>query len=116
MTAPSLLRVPTDEASMKASDPLIWTIRGYQKLISRYTPPVCRFHPSCSHYAVEALQVHGVWRGSLLAANRIARCNPFFSGGFDPVPPVAAAGQTSALEAGVDRHPDDCCAGGVGEV
>ena len=101
---------------MKASDPLIWTIRGYQKLISRYTPPVCRFHPSCSHYALEALQVHGAWRGSLLAANRIARCNPFFSGGFDPVPPVATAGLASALEAGVDRHPDDCCAGGVGEV
>ena len=116
MIAPPLLRVPTDEASMKASDPLIWTIRGYQKLISRYTPPVCRFHPSCSHYAVEALQVHGAWRGSMLAASRIARCNPFFPGGFDPVPPVAAVGEPDALEAGADAPTDDCCAGGAGEV
>ena len=100
---------------MKASDPMIWTIRGYQKLISRYTPPVCRFHPSCSHYAVEALQVHGVWRGSWLAASRIARCNPFFPGGFDPVPPLAGASQ-GALETGSYRPTDDCCAGGAGEV
>lgn len=72
---------------MQATDPLIWTIRGYQKLISPLTPPVCRFTPSCSHYAVEALAVHGVVRGSVLAAWRIARCNPYVPGGPDPVPP-----------------------------
>jgi putative membrane protein insertion efficiency factor len=92
------------------SDPLIWTIRGYQKLISRYTPPVCRFHPSCSHYAVEALQVHGVVRGGWLAAHRIARCNPFFPGGFDPVPPLVSVTDSSTLK-GEEAAP----AGGSGE-
>ncbi len=95
---------------MKASDPLIWTIRGYQKLISRYTPPVCRFHPSCSHYAVEALQVHGVVQGTWLASTRIARCNPFFPGGFDPVPPRPLLDGTDGSGAAGDTSP-----GGTGE-
>lgn len=96
---------------MTPADPFIWTIRGYQKLISRYTPPVCRFHPSCSHYAVEALQVHGIVRGSLLSANRIARCNPFFPGGFDPVPPARSLSECCGT-------PDETAAsaGGSGEV
>jgi putative membrane protein insertion efficiency factor len=76
---------------MSPTDPLVWTIRGYQRLISRYTPPVCRFHPSCSHYALEALQVHGVLRGSGLAAWRILRCSPLFPGGYDPVPALPGA-------------------------
>jgi putative membrane protein insertion efficiency factor len=75
---------------MKPSDPFLWTIRGYQRLISRHMPPVCRFYPSCSQYAVGAIRVHGVWRGSVLAAWRILRCNPFSPGGDDPVPPRAA--------------------------
>lgn len=96
---------------MTPTDPFIWTIRGYQKLISRHTPPVCRFHPSCSHYAVEALQVHGIFRGSWLSAHRIARCNPFFPGGFDPVPPRRSM---TVLE----DTPDEAAAtaGGSGEV
>lgn len=101
----------TAESVMRVSDPLIWTIRGYQHLISRFTPPVCRFHPSCSHYAVEALQVHGAWRGSLLAANRIGRCNPFFPGGFDPVPPRTPPPE--ALE--TDNEDPGERAGGAGE-
>jgi len=48
--------------------------------------PACRFHPSCSHYAEEALLRHGAWRGSLLAARRICRCGPWHPGGYDPVP------------------------------
>lgn len=95
---------------MKPSDPFIWTIRGYQKLISRYTPPVCRFHPSCSHYAVEALKVHGLVRGSWLASGRIARCNPFFAGGFDPVPPRRSLGAT-----GLDDRTRAVPTGGSGE-
>lgn len=71
---------------MRASDPLVWTIRGYQRLISPLTPPMCRFTPTCSHYAVEALQVHGVVRGSMLATWRLMRCHPFNAGGHDPVP------------------------------
>ncbi|MCB9780446.1 MAG: membrane protein insertion efficiency factor YidD [Alphaproteobacteria bacterium] len=76
---------------MKATDPLVWTIRGYQKLISPLTPPMCRFTPTCSQYAVEALQVHGLVRGSALAAWRIARCQPLSAGGHDPVPPPHGA-------------------------
>ena len=65
---------------------LIWTIRGYQKMISRYTPPVCRFHPTCSTYAVIAIQQHGPIKGVILAGWRLLRCNPFVPGGNDPVP------------------------------
>lgn len=71
-------------------DLVIWTIRGYQRLISRYTPPMCRFTPSCSRYAVEALRVHGLARGTWLAARRVGRCHPLHPGGYDPVPPRAA--------------------------
>ncbi|WP_344968178.1 membrane protein insertion efficiency factor YidD [Salinactinospora qingdaonensis] len=66
---------------------LIVPIRGYQRFISPLLPPVCRFYPSCSAYAVEALQVHGPLRGLWLAVRRIGRCHPFNPGGLDPVPP-----------------------------
>ena len=65
---------------------LVWTIRGYQKMISRYTPPVCRFHPTCSTYAVVAIRTHGPILGGVLSMWRILRCNPFCKGGHDPVP------------------------------
>ncbi|UXR68911.1 MULTISPECIES: membrane protein insertion efficiency factor YidD [unclassified Staphylococcus] len=61
-------------------------IRFYQRFISPLTPPSCRFYPTCSNYAVEAIQVHGALKGSWLAINRILRCHPFHKGGFDPVP------------------------------
>ncbi len=70
---------------------LAWTVRGYQRLISRYTPSVCRFEPTCSHYAVTAFRRHGPLRGLALAAWRVARCNPFNPGGYDPVPPRRGA-------------------------
>lgn len=66
--------------------PLIWLVRGYQLAISPMLPPSCRFHPTCSCYAVEALQRHGALRGSWLALRRIARCHPWHPGGHDPVP------------------------------
>lgn len=66
---------------------LIWLVRAYQYLISPMLGPRCRFHPTCSHYTIEALQVHGAWRGSWLAIRRILRCHPFHPGGQDPVPP-----------------------------
>ncbi len=66
----------------------LWLIRMYQRWISRFLPPMCRFTPSCSQYTVEALEVHGFWGGVWLGAKRIARCHPFNPGGDDPVPPA----------------------------
>jgi putative membrane protein insertion efficiency factor len=66
---------------------LVGLVRAYQWLIAPCLPPSCRFHPSCSRYAIEALKVHGAIRGSLLAIRRILRCNPWCDGGFDFVPP-----------------------------
>jgi len=68
---------------------LLLLIRGYQILISPLLGPNCRFTPSCSQYAIEALEIHGAWRGSWLALCRLGRCHPFHPGGYDPVPPVA---------------------------
>lgn len=62
-------------------------IRGYQKFISPLLGDHCRFYPSCSAYAIEALRVHGLLKGSLLAVWRILRCNQFCKFGLDPVPP-----------------------------
>jgi hypothetical protein len=64
-------------------------IRAYQRVFRPILPPACRFHPSCSDYALEALRVHGAARGSALAARRICRCHPWNPGGLDPVPPKA---------------------------
>jgi putative membrane protein insertion efficiency factor len=61
-------------------------IRGYQLLVSPLLPPSCRFTPSCSQYALEAVTRHGALKGTWLAARRLARCHPFHPGGFDPVP------------------------------
>jgi putative membrane protein insertion efficiency factor len=61
-------------------------VRAYQWLIRPVLGPACRFHPSCSHYAEEALVRHGAMRGSWLTARRICRCGPWHPGGFDPVP------------------------------
>ncbi|MBL6749130.1 MAG: membrane protein insertion efficiency factor YidD [Nevskia sp.] len=66
---------------------LLGIIRTYQRLLSPLLGPRCRFYPSCSHYAAEALQVHGVLRGSALALHRLVRCHPLHPGGLDPVPP-----------------------------
>lgn len=57
--------------------------------VSALLPPMCRYHPSCSRYATQALADWGLVRGGWLAARRVARCQPFFPGGFDPVPPVS---------------------------
>lgn len=65
---------------------LIFFITLYRKYVSPLKPPCCRFTPTCSAYAIEALQKRGVIVGSLLAIWRILRCNPFSRGGYDPVP------------------------------
>jgi hypothetical protein len=61
-------------------------IRGYQRFVSPALPPACRFTPSCSQYALEAVTRYGVARGGWLTVRRLARCHPFHRGGFDPVP------------------------------
>ncbi len=67
---------------------MIFLIRTYQTTLSpRFSGGACRYTPTCSQYAIEAIEVHGIFKGSLLAARRILRCNPFFKGGYDPVPP-----------------------------
>ncbi len=66
---------------------LIAPIQVYQRLISPLLPRRCRFYPTCSQYAVEALEIHGAFRGSWLAVRRILRCHPLHPGGYDPVPP-----------------------------
>lgn len=65
---------------------LIGLVRGYRRWISPALPPACRFVPSCSAYAEEALHKHGAGRGSWLAARRLLRCHPFGGSGYDPVP------------------------------
>ena len=66
----------------------ILPIRFYQLFISPVLPPSCRFHPTCSAYAVEAVMTHGPLRGGWLALKRLARCHPWGGSGYDPVPPL----------------------------
>ncbi|MGD9519778.1 MAG: membrane protein insertion efficiency factor YidD [Armatimonadota bacterium] len=77
---------------------LVACIRLYQCTISRLLPPTCRFRPTCSEYARQAILYHGVVRGTWLAVRRIVRCHPFSPGGWDPVPGVP-----------VDSHPPSHC-------
>jgi putative membrane protein insertion efficiency factor len=65
---------------------VILLIRGYQLYVSPLLPSACRYYPSCSAYAIEAIEKYGSLRGTVLAIRRIARCHPFRPGGYDPVP------------------------------
>ena len=61
-------------------------VRSYQLFVSPFLPRACRFHPTCSDYALQALDSHGAWKGSWLAARRVCRCHPWHPGGYDPIP------------------------------
>lgn len=65
---------------------LLLLIKGYKKYLSPLFPPSCIYEPTCSQYALEAIEKHGALKGSWLAFRRIIRCNPFHKGGYDPVP------------------------------
>ncbi|MBV9521748.1 MAG: membrane protein insertion efficiency factor YidD [Alphaproteobacteria bacterium] len=79
------------------------TIRCYQLFLSPALPPRCRYLPSCSDYALEALARHGAWRGAWLALRRIGRCHPWGASGYDPVPPAEGRGARSA-RCGLPSH------------
>ncbi len=74
------------EAVLKPSRLLLRLIRGYQRAISPLLPPACRYAPTCSQYALEAIEAHGALRGVWLALRRLSRCHPGRKGGYDPVP------------------------------
>jgi putative membrane protein insertion efficiency factor len=61
-------------------------IRGYQMIVSPFIGPACRFYPSCSQYALDSIDRHGLLKGAALAVKRLGRCHPFHPGGYDPVP------------------------------
>jgi hypothetical protein len=65
---------------------LIFLIKTYKICVSPFLPPACRFYPSCSEYALEAVRKHGALKGSYLTIRRLLRCHPLCEGGFDPVP------------------------------
>ncbi|MEM9538403.1 MAG: membrane protein insertion efficiency factor YidD [Cyanobacteria bacterium P01_E01_bin.42] len=76
---------------------LIWLIKGYKLLISPLLPPSCRFYPSCSQYALEAIDRFGAFQGGRMALCRIVRCNPFHPGGVDPVPTLEEMQQRKGI-------------------
>jgi putative membrane protein insertion efficiency factor len=82
---------------------LRFLLRFYQLAISPMMTPSCRFYPSCSNYALEALQLHGAARGSLLAVKRVCRCHPWHPGGHDPVPPAADQSNSSTTACGCNH-------------
>jgi putative membrane protein insertion efficiency factor len=109
----SRLSSPVSDAVVRV---LLLPLRFYQRWISPALGPRCRFAPSCSHYAAEALQVHGPLRGSWLATRRVLRCHPWNPGGHDPVPPARSSSETMdatvdvsvdvSVDAAVDAVPD----------
>jgi uncharacterized protein len=81
---------------------LVGLLTVYRRFISPLLGPRCRFYPSCSAYALEAVQLHGALRGSWLAVRRLSRCHPFHAGGLDPVP--GSGGTVGSVEADPEEY------------
>jgi putative membrane protein insertion efficiency factor len=93
LSSPEHSRVPRQADAKElqgAARALLVPLRAYRRLLSPILPPSCRFSPSCSAYAITALERHGALRGMVMTMTRIARCNRWHPGGYDPVPPVGA--------------------------
>lgn len=88
---------------------LIWFVRGYQVVISPALPQRCKYYPSCSQYAIDAIREYGALRGFVLAGWRLLRCNPWSLGGYDPVQRQSVFGRRARA-----ARADACCAGRVG--
>jgi hypothetical protein len=84
---------------------LIATLRAYKRVVSPFFLPACRYTPTCSEYAMEAVDRHGAIRGPMLAAGRLLRCHPFVHGGYDPVPLGAKNGRAPLVRTGEDARP-----------
>ncbi len=84
--------------------PLIWLLKAYRAAISPLYGSVCKYYPSCSAYALEAVSVHGAAKGSWLAIRRLASCHPWSLGGYDPVPGTPAAAVWAAEQAAKCSH------------
>ncbi|MGH3096033.1 MAG: membrane protein insertion efficiency factor YidD [Streptosporangiales bacterium] len=98
----------TDDRAARPLGPvarlLVALVRGYQRFISPFFGPRCRFYPSCSAYALDAFRMHGALRGSLLTIWRVLRCQPFHPGGVDEVPAVWPRPRTARGHRRVARH------------
>ncbi|MGV0158726.1 membrane protein insertion efficiency factor YidD [Mycobacterium colombiense] len=86
MTAPARVRALTRTTGRAAARGVIFLIQLYRHMVSPLRPATCRFVPTCSQYAVDALNEYGLIRGSWLAAARLAKCGPWHEGGWDPIP------------------------------
>ena len=94
MNAPMLLKLPAPADNIISMNTLtsmarrlfILLVKGYQLLISPFLGNNCRYYPTCSQYTIEAIELHGIFKGTWLGIRRISRCHPFHEGGIDPVP------------------------------
>src|SRR5579864_3766294 len=90
---PSSRKASTSPSTAEVTKPtpvgraVLLLLRAYRLVISPLLPMACRFVPSCSAFAIEAVEQHGAWRGILLASRRVSRCHPWHAGGYDPVQP-----------------------------
>ena len=100
--------------------PLMWFVMGWRRVVSPLYGDVCKYYPSCSAYGLEALRLHGAVKGSWLTIRRIARCHPWATGGFDPVPDSALAHEMAThpqrfVAGGDDPDHDEVCMAGLVE-